>query len=132
MLKNIDHIGILVSDLDKVQDLYSKAFGLQPDFEEELISQKIKLIGYHIGDAAIEYFQPTSPDSPVANFLKKRGDTIHHIAFRVQNIDEKLKELAKKGFNLIDVKAKSGVKGKKIAFLHPKSFAGILIELCEK
>ena len=132
MFKDIDHIGILVNDLDKVQDLYANAFGLQPDFKEELSSQKIKLIGYYIGDAAIEFFQPIAPDSPVANFLEKRGNTIHHIAFRVQDLDNKLKELSQKGFNLIDLEAKSGANGKKIAFLHPKSFEGILIELCEK
>lgn len=132
MLKDIDHIGILVSDLNKIRDIYDKAFGLQPDFEEVLDSQKIKLIGYNIGNVAIEFFQSLSPDSAVTNFLEKRGNAIHHIAFKVQNIDSKLKELVEKGFILIDKKAKLGANRKKIAFLHPKSFEGILIELCEK
>jgi methylmalonyl-CoA/ethylmalonyl-CoA epimerase len=131
MLTEIDHIGILVNDLDKVRDIYGIAFGLQPDFEEEVASQKIKMIGYHIGDTTIEFFQPISPDSPVANFLKSRGNNIHHIAFRVQDLDQKLAELLEKNFILIDEKTRLGANGKKIAFLHPKSFDGILIELCE-
>jgi methylmalonyl-CoA/ethylmalonyl-CoA epimerase len=132
MLNEIDHIGILVSDLDNIRNVYRQAFGLLPDFEEELNSQKIKLIGYRMGETAIEFFQPTSSDSTVSNFLEKRGNTIHHIAFRVQNLEDKLIELTKKGFVLIDEKAKLGADGRKIAFLHPKSFEGILIELCEK
>ena len=118
--------------MNKIRDIYDKAFGLQPDFEEVLDSQKIKLIGYNIGNVAIEFFQSLTPDSAVTNFLKKRGNAIHHIAFKVQNIDSKLKELVEKGFILIDKKAKLGANRKKIAFLHPKSFEGILIELCEK
>jgi len=76
--------------------------------------------------------EDVEPRRNVQHLLEKRGNTIHHIAFRVQDLDKKLKELSQKGFNLIDLEAKSGANGKKIAFLHPKSFEGILIELCEK
>jgi methylmalonyl-CoA/ethylmalonyl-CoA epimerase len=131
MLKKVDHIAIAVSSLKQVQETYHRAFGLVPDFMEELADQGVKILGYHIGDTTIEFLQPDSSDSAVANFIKSRGNSIHHIAFQVDNLQEKINKLLEKDFVLIDRKPKQGADGKQIAFLHPKSFEGILLELCE-
>ena len=131
MLKKIDHIGIAVPDLDDIKNTLSEAFGLLPEIEEEVTDQKVKVAGYHIGDSTIEYLQPISPDSPIAKYLEKKGTGIHHIAYRVENLAETLKRLQKKGFQLIDELPRGGAEGKKIAFIHPKSTNGILIELCQ-
>jgi len=131
MLKKIDHIGIAVPNLDEIKDTLSKAFDLLPEFEEEVTDQKVKVAGYHVGESTIEYLQPVSPDSPIAKFLDKKGTGIHHIAYRVDNLKNTLKRLQDKGFQLIDELPRNGAEGKKIAFIHPKSTNGILIELCQ-
>ena len=131
MLKKVDHIAIAVSNLRQVQETYHRAFGLMPDFREELADQGVKILGYRIGDTTIEFLEPDSSESTVANFIKSRGNGIHHIAFRVEDLENKISELLEKEFVLIDKQPRHGADGKKIAFLHPKSFEGILIELCE-
>ncbi len=131
MLKKIDHIGIAVSNLNDIKNTLSIAFDLLPEFEEEITEQKVNAIGYHVGESTIEYLQPTSPDSPIAKFLEKKGTGIHHIAYQVENLADTLKHLKNKGFMLIDEIPRGGAEGKKIAFVHPKSTNGILIELCE-
>jgi len=128
---DIDHIGIAVENLQSVLDSMRDAFDKTPDFIEEISDQKVKIAGFHIGNQNLEYFEPLTEDSPIKRFLKKRGNGIHHIAFTVDNIEMKLKELRDKGFQLIDESPRIGAKNKRIAFLHPKSFNGILIELCE-
>ena len=131
MLKKIDHIGIAVPNLEDIKNTLSEAFSLDPVFEEKVDDQKVKVIGYHVGESTIEYLEPTSPDSPIAKYLEKKGTGIHHIAYRVKNLSETLKRLHSKGFRLIDESPREGAEGKKIAFVHPKSTNGILIELCE-
>jgi methylmalonyl-CoA epimerase len=131
MLEKVDHIGIAVSDLNQIIETYRTAFDLEPDFTEEIKDQKVKVAGYDVGGSTIEYLEPTQSDSPIAKFLKKKGNGIHHMAFRVQNLAEKLSELNKRGLRLIDELPREGAEGKKIAFLHPKSTNSILIELCE-
>jgi len=131
MLKKIDHIGIAVPNLDEIKNTLSDAFDLLPEFEEEVTDQKVKVAGYHIGESTIEYLQPISSDSPIAKFLDKKGTGIHHIAYSVENLAEVLKRLQKKGIRLIDELPRDGAEGKNIAFIHPKSTNGILIELCE-
>jgi len=131
MLKKIDHIGIAVPNLDEIKNTLSDAFDLLPEFEEEVTDQKVKVAGYHIGESTIEYLQPISSDSPIAKFLDKKGTGIHHIAYSVENLAEALKRLQKKGFRLIDELPRGGAEGKNVAFIHPKSTNGILIELCE-
>jgi methylmalonyl-CoA/ethylmalonyl-CoA epimerase len=131
MLEDIDHIGIAVSDLDKVIKTFEDGFGLEPNFCEEVADQKVRIAGYHIGDSLIEYLEPTTTDSSIARFLEKRNNSIHHIAFRVKNLEQSLKTLKKKRFQLIDEEPRIGVDGKRIAFIHPASCNGILIELCE-
>jgi methylmalonyl-CoA epimerase len=131
MLKKIDHIGIAVPDLEEVKQTLSAAFEMEPEFEEEITDQKVKVAGFHIGDSIVEYLQPTSDDSPIARFLQKKGPGIHHIAYQVNNLTRVLETLENKGFQLIDKIPRKGAEGKKIAFVHPKSINGILIELCE-
>ncbi len=131
MIKEVDHIGIAVKSLESVLETLKDGLGLQPSFEEEVSDQKVRIAGFNIGNSVIEYLEPTSPDSPISRFLEKRGNGVHHIAFRVNNLNKTLESLRNKGYRLIDEKAKIGAKGKKIAFLHPASFDGILIELCE-
>ncbi len=131
MLKKIDHIGIVISNLEEIKQTLSAAFEIEPEFEEEIKDQNVKVAGFHIGESTIEYLQPTSDESPIARFLDKKGNSLHHIAYRVKNLAEVLKNLRKKGFQLIDTVPRKGAEGKSIAFVHPKSTNGILIELCE-
>ena len=131
MLKNIDHIGIAVDDLKAVEETFS-VLGLKPEFREEVAGQMVSVLGYHLGESTIEYLQATSPESPIAKYIAKKGNGIHHIAYRVENLAATLKDLKSKGFRLIDEQPRKGAEGKLIAFIHPKSSNGILIELCEK
>jgi len=131
MVKEVDHIGIAVKNLESIIATLEEAFGIQPSFKEDVVDQKVRVAGYNIGNSVIEYLEPTSPDSPLSKFLDKRGNGLHHIALRVSNLNNTLEILKTKGYRLIDDKAKNGANGKRIAFLHPASFNGILIELCE-
>lgn len=131
MLKQIDHIGIAVENLDQIIETYRTAFGVEPDFKEIISDQKVEIAGYRTGESVIEYFSPLTGNTSIGRFLEKRGNAIHHIAYRVDNLEDKLKKLMEAGFTLIDKEPRAGADGKKIAFLHPKDFNGILIELCE-
>jgi methylmalonyl-CoA/ethylmalonyl-CoA epimerase len=131
MIKDVDHIGIAVENLDGVIKTLKDGLGLHPSFEEDVPDQKVRVAGFKIGHSVIEYLEPTSPDSAISQFIEKRGNGVHHIALRVNNVSETLENLKNKGYRLIDDMARIGAGGKKIAFLHPASFDGILIELCE-
>jgi methylmalonyl-CoA/ethylmalonyl-CoA epimerase len=131
MLKKIDHIGIAVNNLEEIIKTFELGFGIKPDFEAEIDDQQVRVVGFNIGESAIEYLQPISNNSPVTKFLEKRNNSIHHIAFCVEDLEAALNKLRARGFRLIDEKPRIGANGHKIAFLHPKSFNGILIELCE-
>lgn len=131
MLNKIDHIGIAVEDLNEAIETYKIIFGIKPDFVETVIDQKVKTAIFNIGESTIEFLQATDSDSPVAKYMKKKGAGIHHIAYRVENLQQTLDDLKKKNIQLIDEQPRNGADGKKIAFIHPKSTNGILIELCE-
>jgi len=131
MLKKIDHIGIAVKDLHEIQQTLSDAFDLEPEFSEEVKDQMVNVLGYHVGESTIEYLAPSSSESPIARFIEKKGSGLHHIAYRVDDLQKTLDHLKKKGFRLIDENPRDGAEGKRIAFVHPKSSNGILIELCE-
>jgi methylmalonyl-CoA epimerase len=130
-LEGLDHIGIAVADLAAVIKTLETAFDTKPTFRETVADQNVTIAGYRIGGTTIEYFEPLNESAPLQKFLAKRGNGIHHLAFRVQDLEERLKQLKSKGFRLIDQVPRTGAEGKKIAFLHPESFNGILIELCE-
>jgi len=127
---HIEHIGIAVKNLDDAIKLYEKLLGLECYKIEEVADQKVRTAFFLIGQTKIELLESTDPDGPVGKFIEKRGEGIHHIAFSVENIEEKLAETEQAGIMLIDKNPRKGADGLDIAFLHPKSTAGALIEIC--
>ncbi|WP_297508707.1 methylmalonyl-CoA epimerase [Thermococcus sp.] len=131
MFKKIDHVGIAVKNLEEAIKVW-EGLGLKVDEIEEVPDQKVRTAIIHIGESRIELLEPTAEDSPIAKFIAKRGEGIHHIALGVDNIEEHLKELKEKGYRLIDEKPRIGAGGAKIAFVHPKAVTGVLLELCQR
>lgn len=132
MIKKIDHIGIAVKDLESSKAFYENVLGLKVTAEEVVEEQKVKVAFIPTGDSEVELLESTTPDGPIARFIEKKGEGIQHIAFRVDNLEEKLAQLKAAGIRLIDEKPRYGAGGAKIAFLHPKSTNGTLIELCQR
>jgi methylmalonyl-CoA epimerase len=131
-LGKIDHIGIAVKSIDEKLAFYNELLGLVYEGSEEIAAQKVKTAFLKVGESNLELLEPTSPDSAVAKFLESRGEGIHHIALAVNNIEQKIEDLIQKGVRMIDEKPRIGAHNKKIAFIHPKSTGGILLEICEK
>jgi methylmalonyl-CoA/ethylmalonyl-CoA epimerase len=130
----IDHLGIAVNKIDEAKRLYHDILGLPWAGEETVAEQKVTTAFFPVGDSEVELLESTAPDGPIAKFIEKnqgRGG-IQHIAFRVDNLDAALAELKAKGVELIDQKPRQGAGGAKIAFLHPKSTFGVLVELSER
>jgi len=132
MIKKIDHIGIAVKSIEKASELFNNILGLKVAGEELVEEQKVKVAFLPLGDSELELLESTSPDGPIARFIEKKGEGIQHIAFRVDNIEKVLEKLKEEEVMLIDEKPRYGAGGAKIAFLHPKSTNGILIELSER
>jgi methylmalonyl-CoA/ethylmalonyl-CoA epimerase len=130
-LKKLDHLGIAVNSIEEALPLWVDGLGLKFIKEEVVEDQKVRVAVLSNEHERIELLEPTSEDSPIAKFLKKRGPGIHHSCFLVDNIKESLADLKNKGFVLIDEEPKLGVGGCQIAFVHPKSCGGTLIELKE-
>jgi methylmalonyl-CoA/ethylmalonyl-CoA epimerase len=128
----IEHIGIAVESIDEMVSYYRDGLGLEYGGEEVVEEQKVRVAFFGIGESSIELLEPTSEDSPIAKFLAKRGPGIHHIAVRVENIDEALKQHQANGARLIDNEPRTGAHNMRIAFVHPKSTGGVLVELCQK
>ncbi len=131
MIKKIDHVGIAVKNLDEAVKVWEK-LGLKVAEIEEVPDQKVRVAVFKVGESRIELLEGTSEDSPISKFIAKRGEGIHHIALGVENIEEHLEKLKEEGFRLIDEKPRIGAGGAKIAFVHPKSVNGVLLELCER
>ncbi|EEB74057.1 methylmalonyl-CoA epimerase [Thermococcus sp. AM4] len=131
MFKKIDHVGIAVKNLEEAIKVW-EGLGLKVEEIEEVPDQKVRTAIIRIGESRIELLEPTAEDSPIAKFIAKRGEGIHHIALGVTNIEEHLKELKEKGYRLIDEEPRIGAGGAKIAFVHPKAVTGVLLELCER
>lgn len=129
---HIEHIGIAVIDLESAISFYEKTFGLKCYNIEEVAEQKVRTAFFIVGQTKIELLESTDPEGPIAKFIAGRGEGVHHIAFAVENIEEKLKHAEDLGIRLIDTKPRKGAEGLDIAFLHPKSTSGVLIEFCEK
>lgn len=131
--KNIDHIGIAVPDLDEAVKTYTTLLGKNPEHFEEVAEQKAKTAFFAVDDTNLEFLQSTSPDGPIGKFIEKNGGRggLHHLCIRVENIEAVLEEYKKQGIQLIDQKPRIGAHGKKIAFVHPKSTGGVLLELSE-
>ncbi|MBT9165890.1 MAG: hypothetical protein DDT25_00552 [Chloroflexi bacterium] len=124
-------MAIAVKNLDKAVSTVENLFGLMPSRIEEIPDQGVRAAVIHIGDTEMEFIEPVNPDGGVARFLETRGEGIHHICLEVDDIDEELKRLDTKGAKLIDRQARKGLAGK-IAFIHPKSLHGVLLELAQK
>jgi methylmalonyl-CoA/ethylmalonyl-CoA epimerase len=131
MLKKIEHIGIAVKDLKQSNELYAKLLGVKHYKIEFVRSESVKTSFFKIGESKIELLQATDSESPIAKFIEKQGEGVHHLAFDVDNIEVEIKRLMKEGFELIHKSPKLGADNKRIAFLHPKSSGGVLIELCQ-
>jgi methylmalonyl-CoA/ethylmalonyl-CoA epimerase len=128
----VDHIGIAVNSIDEAKKLYCDLLGLNHAGNETVAEQKVTTAFFPVGDTEVELLESTAPDGPVAKYIEKKGEGVQHIAFRVDNIEEALAELKAKGVKLIDEKPRIGAGGGKIAFLHPKSTYGVLVELCQR
>ncbi|MGQ9818850.1 MAG: methylmalonyl-CoA epimerase [Candidatus Kapaibacteriales bacterium] len=132
MIKKIDHIGIAVKSIESSLANLKKIFSLFDLHLEVVEEQKVKIASFKVGNVKIELTEPTSEDSPIHKFLEKRGEGIHHIAFEVVGIAEELKRLSELNIHLINSVPTLGAHNMQIAFLHPKSTNGVLIEFCEK
>lgn len=130
MITKIDHLGIAVRSLDESVAYYEKALGVKCEHREEVASQKVKTAFFSVGEVHLELLEPTSPDSPVAKFLEKNGEGIHHVAFGTTDIVGQLKQASDAGVKLINEKPFEGAAGKLVAFLHPKFTHGVLTEFC--
>ncbi len=126
----VDHIGVAVVSIDDALEIYG-ALGLRESRREDVPTQKVVAAFLPVGESRIELLEPTSEDSPVAKFLGKRGPGVHHICFAVENLEQALQDLRSRGFRLLNAAPVPGADGKKIAFLHPDSGNGVLIELSE-
>jgi methylmalonyl-CoA/ethylmalonyl-CoA epimerase len=131
-MKRIDHIAIAVTDLDAAEAAYTHLLDLEWLGREEVESQKVLTSMFRVGVSRIELIAPTGDDSPIAKFLQKRGSGIHHICFEVDDIDAEIARLKEQGARLLNETPTPGVGGTRVAFLHPREAAGVLIELVQK
>jgi methylmalonyl-CoA epimerase len=130
--KKIDHIGIAVRSIDEVLPFYVESLKLELKAIEEVPSQKVRVAFLKLGDSKLELLEPLSEDSPIAQFIAKKGEGIHHVALAVDNIEARLNELKNNGVRLIHESPVPGAANALVAFLHPKSTSGVLYEFCEK
>jgi len=131
-LLKIDHLGVAVNSVAEGRNFWSDILGLEFEGTETVSQQKVTTAFFPVSESEVELLESTAPDGPVAKFIEKKGQGIHHVAFRVENLEQALEELKQKGVRLIDEKPRQGAGGAKIAFLHPKATHGVLVELCER
>lgn len=128
----MDHIGIAVRSLETTLPFYTEVLKLPLIGIEEVESQKVRVAFLKAGETKLELLEPTTQDSTIAQFIEKRGEGMHHIALGVNSIEERIIEMKEKGIRMIDEEPRIGAGGAHIAFMHPKSASGVLVELCEK
>ena len=131
-MKKIEHIGIAVKNLENGNNIYKKLLGKAHYKIEEVKSENVKTSFFQVGENKIELLEATSPDSPIAKFIEKRGEGIHHIAFAVKDIQQEMQRLENEGFTLLNKVPKKGADNKLVCFVHPKTANGVLIELCQE
>jgi methylmalonyl-CoA epimerase len=131
MFETIDHVGIAVLDLERAAGQYEAAFGMPLVHRETVKSQGVEAALLEIGDAHVELLRPLGPETVVGRFVAKRGEGLHHVAYRVDDIDATLAGLREAGVELIDTEARAGIRDSRVAFLHPRAAAGVLTELVE-
>ncbi len=132
VMKKIEHIGIAVKSILEANKIYEALLGVAPYKSEKVESEGVETSFFKCGESKIELLEATNPDSPIAKFIEKRGEGIHHIAFAVENIESEMARLQKEGFVLLNEKPNKGADNKLVAFLHPKSANGVLVELCQE
>ncbi len=132
MTEKIDHIGVAVANLKEAADAFATILGVKPSEPEEVGEQKVRVVFFDVGGVHIELLEPTCPESTIAGFIEKRGQGLHHVAYRVDDIESELNRLTAAGVRLIDATPRCGAHGMKIAFVHPKSSGSVLTELCER
>ena len=131
-MEKIEHIGIAVRNISEANEIYETLLGVSPYKTEKVESEGVETSFFRCGEGKIELLEATSPDSPIAKFIEKRGEGIHHIAFSVVDIKSEMERLKKEGFVLLNEIPKEGADNKLVAFLHPKSANGVLVELCQE
>ena len=132
MMQKLSHIGIAVKNIEQSTDLFRKLFGKEPVGAEDLPENKVRTVMFEVGDSCIELTEATDAESPIAKFIEKRGEGVHHISFTVQNVEHELARLKQAGFQLVDDRPRPGADGSRVAFLHPKSTNGVLIEISQE
>ena len=130
-VKSLNHVGIAVRSIDEQRPFYEEVLGAQFEGFEDVPSQKVKVAFFRVGDVRLELLESTDPEGPVAKFLEKRGEGLHHLAFSVEDIQTRIDQLKESGVRMIDDTPRHGAHHMQIAFLHPKSSHGVLTELCE-
>lgn len=130
-MEKIEHIGIAVKDLEASNRLFSKLLGKEPYKIEEVESEGVRTSFFELGGVKIELLEATRPDSPIAKFIEKKGEGIHHLAFEVKDINQQIDAFKQRGITMINDQPKEGADNKQIAFMHPKSTNGVLMELCQ-
>ncbi|TDI46510.1 MAG: methylmalonyl-CoA epimerase [Acidobacteria bacterium] len=128
----LDHVGVAVRSLEEALAPYEKGLGLTVVDIEELPTEKVRVAFLPMGDTRLEFLEPTGDDSPIARFLQRRGEGIHHLCFQVDDLEATLERLRKAGVELVDEKPRAGAGGSRVAFIHPRGMAGVLVELVEK
>jgi methylmalonyl-CoA/ethylmalonyl-CoA epimerase len=131
MLKKINHIAVAVNNVEEAANFYQNVLGLTLSRVEVVTAQKTKVGFFKIGESNIELVEPAEPDSPLVKFLEAKGQGIHHICFEVDDIESVIRDFVEKGATMVDQKPRPGAHNTKVAFIHPKSSNGVLIELCE-
>ena len=131
MIRKIEHIGIAVKDMEKAKEIYENLLDEEAYKVESVDSEAVDTVFFKTGESKIELLSATRENSPIAKFIDKKGEGMHHIAFDVDDIDAEIKRLKEKGYQLLNKEPKGGADNKLVAFLHPKSSNGVLVELCQ-
>jgi len=131
-MKNVEHIGIAVKELEEAEKLFSNLFNSKPYKRETVVSEGVLTSFFQVNQTKIELLQSTDPDGVIARFIEKKGEGFHHVAFEVDDIVAEMARLKKEGFTLLSETPKPGADNKLVCFLHPKSTNGMLIELCQE
>ena len=132
MLEDVDHIGIAVTDLDGAVEHYRRTLGVEPSHREIVEEQGVEEVLIPVGTSYIQLLRPLGPDTPVGKFLSKRGEGVHHVGYRVDDVATVIDHLKAEGVPLVDEAPRPGSRGTTVAFVHPKGFAGVLVELVQE
>jgi len=132
MLTDIDHVGIAVADLESAVERYRRVFGMEPAYRERVESQGVEEVLFAVGPAYVQLLGALGPDTPVGRFLERRGPGVHHVGYRVQDLEQALSRLKAQGIALIDEAPRPGSRNTTIAFVHPSAMGGVLVELVQE